>query len=175
MTDVFSCFFSQPLVRGKKQKQGRIKCQICCSQIKIGVTSAYSCFFATFSQMSCHTDIIAATFYLCSHFSGTRKNLGRCPTAPIFPKNASAYLHFLGNGKESNISKEKRFTQASVLPEILLPIFAKDLLQFFSGFFHPCIFKAPEVIKCSFVAVSSQIEPIICIQSLYDQVQFLKN
>ena len=128
MTDAFS------LVRGKKQKQGRIKCQICCSQIKIGVTSAYSCFFATLSQMSCHTDIIAATFYLCSHFSGTRENLGRCPTAPIFPKNASAYLHFLGNGKESNISKEKRFTQASVLPEILLSIFAKDLLEFFLDF-----------------------------------------
>ena len=90
-------------------------------------------------------------------------------------KNASAYLHFLGDGTESNISKEKRFTQASVLPEILLPIFAKDLRQFFSGFFHPCIFKAPEVIKCSFVAVSSQIEPIICIQSLYAHVQVLKN
>ena len=112
-----------------------IKCQMCCtSKIKIDVADAYSCFFANFSQMSCHTDIIAATFYLCSHFSGTRENLGRCPTAPIFPKNPSAYLHFLGDGTASNISKEKRFTQASVLPEILLSIFAKDLLQFFLDF-----------------------------------------
>ena len=94
---------------------------------------------------------------------------------PYFPKILLHICISLEMALRVIFLKEKRFTQASVLPEILLPIFAKDLLQFFSGFFHPCIFKAPEVIKCSFVAVSSQIEPIICIQSLYDQVQFLKN
>ena len=100
-----------------------------------------------------------------------RENLGRCPTAPIFPKNASAYLHFLGNGTESNISKEKRFTQASVLPEILLPIFAKDLQQFFFGFFHPG--KAPEVIKCSFVAVALKLNPLFAYSPCMPMCNFL--